>query len=452
MYSELFRIPHEIAGVPIFGVGVLLAIWAVMSMLGIVGLVRQFGWNSETWGSLLVMLLVGAAIVFLPRMFPEGLPIRGYGVLVVVGIFSGFALAMVRARQAGLSQDLLISLAFWLVVCGLIGGRLFHVVEYWDQKFSGMRPIETLLEVLNIPEGGLVIYGALFGGAVGLIAFTRKHRLPLLAMADLIAPSLVVGLAFGRIGCLMNGCCYGGQTDLPWAVTFPKLSSRFVDPKTGLPRYSPPYGDQAVHGELHGFRLDADDEGRMVVKRVEPRSRAEAAGLRPDDVVTSINGRQVDSMDNVRLLLRSLLERQNALHIGLANGKSIEIAAAPMPPRSRPVHPAQLYSAIDAGLLGWLLWAQYPFRRRDGETIALLLMLHPISRFLLEVIRTDEPAVFETGMSISQNISILLLACGLALWWYLSKQPRGIVWPLVAPSAPQKRAAPQRARAAARRS
>jgi phosphatidylglycerol:prolipoprotein diacylglycerol transferase len=156
-------------------------------------------------------------------------------------------------------------------------------------------------------------------------------------------------------------------------------------------------------------------------------------------------------MDNVRLLLRSSLERQNALHIGLANGKSIEIAAAPMPPRSRPVHPTQLYSAIDAGLLGWLLWAQYPFRRRDGETIALLLMLHPISRFLLEVIRTDEPDVFETGMSISQNISILLLACGLALWWYLSKQPRGIVWPLVAPSAPQKRAAPQRARAAARR-
>jgi phosphatidylglycerol:prolipoprotein diacylglycerol transferase len=157
-------------------------------------------------------------------------------------------------------------------------------------------------------------------------------------------------------------------------------------------------------------------------------------------------------MDNVRLLLRSSLERQKALRIGLAGGKSLEIAASPMPSRSRPVHPTQLYSAIDAGLLGWLLWVHYPFRRRDGETIALLLTLHPISRFLLEVIRTDEPAVFNTGMSISQNISILLFACGLALWWYLSKQPRRIVWPLMAPSAPQKRPVPRPARAAARRS
>jgi phosphatidylglycerol---prolipoprotein diacylglyceryl transferase len=452
MYSELFRIPYEIGGVPIFGIGVLLAIWVVMSAYGLVGLVRQLGWGLETGGSLLVMLIVGAAIVFLPRIFPQGLPIRGYGVLVVVGIFTGFALAMVRARQAGLNPEILISLAFWLVLCGLIGGRLFHVVEYWDQKFEGMTSVETLLEILNIPEGGLVIYGALFGGAVGLIAFTRKHRLPLLSMADLIAPSLIVGLAFGRIGCLMNGCCYGGQTDLPWAVTFPKLSSRYADPKTGLARYSPPYGDQAVHGELHGFRLDVDDEGRLVVKRVEAQSRAAAAGLNPGDAVTSINGKQVDSMDDVRLLVRSSLEQQKTLRLGLANGNPVEIAAAPMPPRSRPVHPTQLYSAIDAALLGWLLWAHYPFRRRDGETIALLLTLHPISRFLLEIIRTDEPAVFGTGMSISQNISILLLACGLALWWYLSKQPPGIVWPLTAPAAPQKRPVPRRASAAARRS
>jgi prolipoprotein diacylglyceryltransferase len=91
-------------------------------------------------------------------------------------------------------------------------------------------------------------------------------------------------------------------------------------------------------------------------------------------------------------------------------------------------------------------------RRRDGETIALLLTIHPITRFLLEIIRTDEPAVFGTGMSISQNISILLLACGLALWWYLSKQPRGIVWPLATAAAPQKQAVPRRAEAAARRS
>jgi phosphatidylglycerol:prolipoprotein diacylglycerol transferase len=398
------------------------------------------------------MLLVGAAIVFFPRVFPEGFPVRGYGVLLLVGILSGFALAIIRARQAGLDPEILISLAFWLVICGVIGARMFHVIEYWDQKFAPLPPAEKLIEILNVPEGGLVIFGALFGGAIGLVAFTRKHRLPLLAMADLIAPSLVVGLAFGRVGCLLNGCCYGGQTELPWAVTFPKSSSRFVDPKTGSPRYSPPYADQASHGELHGFRLDAAEDGRLAVKRVELQSPAAAAGLNPGDVVTSINGKPVDSMDDAGLLFRASLQQQKNLRLGLADGRAVEIPAKPMPARSRPVHPTQLYSAIDAGLLGWLLWAQYPFRRRDGETIALMLTLHPISRFLLEVIRTDEPAVFGTGMSISQNISILLFACGLALWWYLSKQPRTIVWPLTAPAAPQKRPASRPARAAARRS
>jgi phosphatidylglycerol:prolipoprotein diacylglycerol transferase len=120
------------------------------------------------------------------------------------------------------------------------------------------------------------------------------------------------------------------------------------------------------------------------------------------------------------------------LRLKLRDGRTIDIAPPAMPDRSQPVHPTQLYSAIEAGLLAWLLWASYPFRRRDGEALALLLTIHPINRFLLEVIRTDEPAVFGTGMSISQNISIALLACGAGLWWYLSRQPRGVVWPLAA--------------------
>ena len=75
-------------------------------------------------------------------------------------------------------------------------------------------------------------------------------------MADLVAPSMAIGLAFGRIGCLLNGCCYGGQTDWPWHVTFPKFSSRYEAAKPRLQRFSPPYADQASRGEMHGFRLE----------------------------------------------------------------------------------------------------------------------------------------------------------------------------------------------------
>jgi phosphatidylglycerol:prolipoprotein diacylglycerol transferase len=363
------------------------------------------------------------------------MPIRGYGIMLLAGIVTGVGMAMVRARQAGIVQETILSLAIWLVIFGVVGARLFHIVEYWDERFAGKTPRETIIEIVNVPEGGLVIYGGLFGAAVGFVLFVRKHRLPLLAMADLIAPSLAIGLALGRIGCFLNGCCYGGQTDWPWAVAFPKYSSPYeaAKPPTAR-RYSPPYSDQAMRGEMHGFRLDSPEGASVVVTRVQAGSLAAAAGLEVGDSVVAINGAAVNSLADAKELLFTTLESQRPLRLVLSSGKKVEIAAVPMPDRSRPVHPAQLYSAIDAGLLGWLLWAFYPFRRRDGQGLALLLTIHPFTRFLLEIIRTDEPAVFGTGMSISQNISIVLLGCGALLWWYLSKQPLGIVWPLVAKS------------------
>src|SRR5262245_11206512 len=133
MCSELFRIPTAWGGVPIFGVGVLLAIWAVASAFTLVGLVRRQGWSGEIWSSLPVLLLAGAVIVFLPRVFPDGLPVRGYGVMLLAGISAGVGMAIYRARQAGLHYDLIISLAVWLVIFGVIGARLFHVIEYWDE-------------------------------------------------------------------------------------------------------------------------------------------------------------------------------------------------------------------------------------------------------------------------------------------------------------------------------
>ena len=87
------------------------------------------------------------------------------------------------------------------------------------------------------------------------------------------------------------------------------------------------------------------------------------------------------------------------------------------------MHPAQLYAAIDAGLLAAVAMAFTPLARRPGEVFALVLTLHPISRLLLEGIRIDEPPMFGTGLSISQLVSIVLLALATALWWWLSRQP-----------------------------
>lgn len=427
MHSELLKIPYEWGGVPIFGFGVLLVLWAVASVISIAGLVRRHGWSAETLSALPMLLLLGAAIVVLPRVFPDGLPIRGYGVMLLAGIVSGVGMGMYRARKGGLDPEVILSLAIWLVVCGVIGARLFYVIEYWDEKFAGLSLRDTLLEILNVPQGGLVIYGGFIGAMLGFTVFVRKHGLPLLAMADLIAPSMMVGLAFGRIGCLLNGCCYGGQTDWPWHVTFP--------------HDSPPYMDQASRGELLGFRLTSTETGALVVGAVDAGSPAEAAGLKTGDAITAINGQRVDTLAEARDAMLMLYRQDGALELTRNGGDPVRLPPISPPPRSRPVHPTQIYSAIDAGLLGWLLWAFFPFRRRDGQCIALLLTIHPITRFLLEVIRTDEPAVFGTGLSISQNISILLLAVAAGLWWYISRRPPGVVWPLV----------PERAAATAKR-
>jgi phosphatidylglycerol:prolipoprotein diacylglycerol transferase len=369
----------------------------------------------ETWSALPMLLVLGAAIVMLPRMFPSGLPIRGYGVMLLAGIVSGVMMAAYRARQGELDSEYIISLAFWLVIWGIVGARLFYVVEYW-KNFAGKGPRESLLEIINIPQGGLVIYGGFLGAAVGFALFVRKHKLPFLAMADLIAPSMMIGLALGRIGCLLNGCCFGGQTDWPWHVTFPQGS--------------PPYMDQVSRGQLNEFILESSEQVPAYVAQVDADSAAAAAGLRVGDVIQAVNGVRVDSRAQAWEAIFANSRDQNALQFTLRSGRSITFAPN-IPPRSRPIHPTQVYSAIDAGLLGWLLWSYFPFRRRDGQCIALLLTIHPVTRFLLEVIRTDEPAVFGTGLSISQNISIVLLACAAAIWWYISRRPARVTWPLV---------------------
>ena len=136
MCSELFRIPYSWGGVPIFGIGVLLAIWAVASALTLVSLVRRHGWSGETLSTIPVLVLLGAAIVGLPKMFPDGFPVRGYGVMLLLGISAGVGLVMYRAQKIGLNPELILTGAIWVVVGGIIGARLFYVVEYWGVRFG----------------------------------------------------------------------------------------------------------------------------------------------------------------------------------------------------------------------------------------------------------------------------------------------------------------------------
>ncbi len=415
MRQTLFWIPYEVGGVPLFGWGVLLALWALFSVGLLVWLVRRQGWNADTLGYLPVLLIVGAAIVLLPRFFPGALPIRGYGVMLLIGVSSAVALAAHRARRMGVQPELIFSLAFWLFIAGIAGARLFHVVEYWEQDYQRETLAETLRAVANIPQGGLVFYGSLIGGAAAFFAFAFRHRLPVLAFGDLIAPSIMLGLAFGRIGCLLNGCCFGGACELPWAVTFPEGS--------------PPYLNQLYEGRLLGLDLESTSDGPPRVTRVTPGSPADAAGFEAGDQIQAINGIAPESTAEALTMLGQSIAAGRAAHITLADGRTLALAAA-LPPRSRPVHPTQVYSAINAALICLFLIAYYPYRRRDGEVLALMLTIYPVARFLIEIIRIDEAAVFQTGLSISQNVSVLILVIVLGLWTFVLSRPRGSALPV----------------------
>ncbi len=414
MCSNLFIIPSHLLGLPLFGFGLLLGALLVVAGGWAAWALQRPNGRQEVTAALPVLAIMAGAIIFLPNVFPDGFPVRGYGVMLVVAAVAGLTLACIRARQSGIDPDLIFSLALWMFIFGIAGGRLFYVIEYWDDKYAPLRFDVALVEALKYANGGLVVYGALFGATVAFVLFTKRHKLPMLAMADLVAPSLVVGLAFGRVGCLLNGCCFGGVADVPWAVTFPKQ---------GQATYSPPYDAQLAHGEFYGLRL-VDRDGRMVVTKVLPKSSAAEAGIAKDDVVTHLAGEELTNATvAAHAFERALIEGQ-PLVVRVAEKGEIVLPSLTLPARSLPVHPTQLYSAINAGLLGWLLWSYYPMRRRDGEVFALLITIYPVARFLLEKIRIDEASFMGTGLSISQNVSILLLLVVGGLWFYLSRQPR----------------------------
>lgn len=414
MCSTLFHVPTHLFGVPLFGLGLLLALLVVGTAVWAARALKREGGQQELLTALPVLAILAGGILLLPRVFPDGFPIRGYGVMLIAAAVSGLGLAYVRMRQAGLNPDLLFSLALWMFVLGIVGGRVFYVMEYWETNYASLSPGKALVEALKYANGGLVVYGALVGATVAFLLFVRRHHLPTLAMADLVAPSLVVGLAFGRIGCLLNGCCFGGVADVPWAVSFPKEGSL---------GYSPPYFAQIKGGDFYGMHV-AEKEGKITVLEVQPDSPAAKAGIEQGDVLEKLAGTSVANVDSASGVFHTALSEGRTLPVKMAGKAEVVLPAQTLPPRSLGVHPTQLYSAVNAALLAWLLWSYYPLRRRDGEVFALLITIYPVARFLLERIRIDESSFMGTGLSISQNVSLVLLAAAMALWVYLSRQPR----------------------------
>jgi phosphatidylglycerol:prolipoprotein diacylglycerol transferase len=421
MKQTLFFIPHELCGLPLFGVGWLLFAWLIGGGIFLAWTARREG-AAAAAGFLPFFLVVTAALAFLFPMIeakdaegrPIGLPLRGYGTFVLIGFVGGVWWSINRAGRRGIEPETIYSLAVWMFLAGFLGARLFFVVEYWPE-FRRPTWWATAGAVAQLTEGGLVVYGALIAALPALAVFCLRKRLSPLLLGDIVAPCLALGLAFGRLGCLMNGCCYGGVCERgPIGVEFPRFNS------VRQQSVSPPYQHQLAHGRLHGFALGEDaDTGRPVVRSVEPDSAAKQAGLAAGMSVAAVNGRSTPTLEEART---ALLAAGPEIRVETTAGESIQWTIGSLPPRSLPVHPVQVYSAINGLLLALVLSAAEPYFSRVGSTLALLLTLYPPLRILEEIIRVDEPGQFGTGLSISQWISVGTLGVAAGLWLYLWRQ------------------------------
>jgi phosphatidylglycerol---prolipoprotein diacylglyceryl transferase len=123
-----------------------------------------------------------------------------------------------RAAREGLPTDIVMNLAPWIIIGAIVGARVLYVITFWEEEFAK----EPLVEIFKLRRSGLVYYGGLVGASLGTIIYARKNKIHLWRLGDIMAPSIALGHAFGRIGCLMTGCCYGCPTDVPWAIHFPK--------------------------------------------------------------------------------------------------------------------------------------------------------------------------------------------------------------------------------------
>jgi phosphatidylglycerol:prolipoprotein diacylglycerol transferase len=150
-------------------------------------------------------------------------PIHWYGVLLASGCFLGLWTASRRGLLDNLPPHRMIDAGAWLILGAIIGARGLYVISYWDVLVKDpLFPNAPWLEIFMVRRGGLVFYGGLIGAIASGILYARIVKMPLWKFADAMAPSIALGYVLGRIGCLMNGCCFGRPTDLPWAIRFPE--------------------------------------------------------------------------------------------------------------------------------------------------------------------------------------------------------------------------------------
>jgi len=308
--------------------------------------------------------------------------VKSYGFMMVVGFLTAVWIIRRLSRDITPDPQYITNAALYSLIGGVVGARLFFVLHYFD-SFRG-----DWLSVFYIWKGGLELLGGVILAISIIFLYLVYHKLPIRRYLDILGIGLMAALVFGRIGCFLNGCCYGQPTDLPWGVRFP-------------------YGSFAYDSQIR------PDPGRG---RAEPQLKL------PDEY---FNGIRHDGLPH----LKPLDELTGAQRLAVTAG----------PYRCLRVHPSQLYSSVLAACMTGVLFLFWRRARKagfwhkeqklftkPGSTFALMLIVYGCMRFPLEFVRDDNP--YERwGLTVSQLIALGMILFGSALMllvqWMRAEKP-----------------------------
>lgn len=192
----------------------------------------------------------GITINIDPEIFRLGsFALRWYSLTFAGGIALAVWLTLREAKRMGLNTDKVTTVALWAVVGGLVGARLFHVVDRWDYYLANP------LEIVMVNHGGLAIWGGLITGGLAATLAARKERLPVLKLADAAVIGLIAGQMLGRVGCIINGDAYGGPTGMPWGFVYVNPGAMIPEALKGIPTHPYPVYEVLLDALLLGVLL-----------------------------------------------------------------------------------------------------------------------------------------------------------------------------------------------------
>lgn len=417
------------------------------------------------------------------RFPPDGIPVPGFGTMLFVAFLVVALWGSRRARRIGMPPERFQDFVLWIFVGGLIGARILYMIQY-SHHFLDRSLLGWLGAFLKIWEGGIVFYGSVVGGvlAYGLFYWLvlRHLRISNWQLADVIAPLIAAGVAIGRLGCWLNGCCWG-QVACAATASVPLGAAHF--PLLPAHARSQLVADQGLQTTT-GFalthvnhRLPLGDP-RSLILAVEPGSAAEQAGLEAGDRIVRVNGQpnailleplgtaemietawqnwralgigqeertstgrrvlRCETLEEYLQLRQRLTQRGQETHIYVEDlfnelvrdwprghnrlRLSVErqgqtLDLAPFVPHTVGLYPTQLYETVSMLLLLPVLLLYYPYRRHDGQLLVLLMFGYAVHRFINESLRVEPAYTF--GLTLSQWGSLVVAATAVILEAYL---------------------------------